>query len=95
MSSENVTLTDMRDALFERAAGDAEFRSRLLADPKTAVKEEFGFDAPAGLSIEVHEQTSKVAHLVLPPSDVLDEIELAQVAGGYDNWAFIPPPSEW
>ena len=95
MNSETETLGGMRDALFERASGDAEFRSRLLADPKAAVKEEFGFDAPAGLSIEVHEQTSKIVHLVLPPPDVLNETELKQVAGGLGCLSEFPPPSEW
>ena len=95
MNSETGTLGGMRDALIDRAAGDAEFRSRLPADPKAAVKEEFGFDAPEDLSIEVHEQTSKIVHLVLPPPDVLNETELKQVAGGLGCLSEFPPPSEW
>ena len=82
MNSENVTLIDMRDALIRRAAGDTEFRSRLLADPKAAVKEELGFDVPSDFTIEVHEAKSGTAHLVLPPREHLEETELRRVTGG-------------
>lgn len=82
MSSENIALADMRDALIEKAIADAEFRSRLLADPKAVVKEEFGFDLPSDFTVEVHEERLGSAHLVLPPREALDESELKTVAGG-------------
>ena len=82
MTSENMTLADMRDALTERATADAEFRSRLLADPKAVVKEEFGFDLPSDFTVEVHEERLGTAHLVLPPRETLDETELKPVSGG-------------
>lgn len=82
MDSETRTLADMRDALIERATADAEFRSRLLADPKAAVREELGFDVPSNFTIEVHETKPGAAHLVLPPPELLNETELRQVSGG-------------
>lgn len=96
MSAETKTLGEMRDSLIEKATADEEFRSRLIADPKAAVKEEFGFDLPSNFNVEVHEERLGTAHLVLPPADVLDETELNQVSGGLlDVCIDIPPVNEW
>ena len=99
MSAEIRTLGEMRDSLIERATADTEFRSRLLADPKAAVRDELGFDLPSDFTVEVHEEKRDAAHLVLPPADVLDETELNRVAGGTYNGAHegyeIPPIEDW
>ena len=96
MSAETRTLGEMRDSLIERATADTEFRSRLLADPKAVVKEELGFDLPSDFTVEVHEEKLGTAHLVLPPTDVLDETELNRVAGGLlDVCIDVPPPRDW
>ena len=81
--TEGFTISEMRERLLEKAAGDEAFRARLLADPKAAVQEELGVEFPAGFSIEVHEEAADTSHLVLPPSAALGEAELGQVAGGF------------
>ena len=81
--TEGFTISEMRERLLEKAAGDEAFRARLLADPKAAVRDELGLEVPAGFSIEVHEEASDTSHLVLPPSAALGEAELGQVAGGF------------
>lgn len=99
MDVETTTLGEMRDTLIEKSIADPEFRARLLADPKAAVKEELGFDVPSSFNIEVHEDKLSTAHLVLPPVEVLDETELKQVSAGSATACHIkidiPPPSEW
>ena len=50
------TPKEMREKVVERANGDADFRSRLLDDPKE------------WLSVHVHEDSATSAHLVLPPT---------------------------
>ena len=85
MSTETKTVDELRECLVEKATGDAEFRARLLSDPKAAIEEELGLAVPASLSIEVHEESGATAHLVLPPDSKLSEGDLQAVAGG-GNW---------
>ncbi len=51
--------------VIEKACSDESFRERFLADPK-AVLEEYGITVPAGLNVEVVEQTDKLRYVVLP-----------------------------
>ena len=74
--------TPMRTKIVDKATGDAEFRARLLGDPKGALERELGVTIPASLSIEVHEESAGTAHLVLPPDSKLNESDLRAVAGG-------------
>ena len=79
------TPNEMRAKIVGKAAEDAEFRARLLSDPKGAIGQELGVTIPASLAIEVHEEDRATAHLVLPPDSKLSAGDLAQVAGGY-SW---------
>lgn len=81
-----VTASEARERLIEKASSDSTFRDRLIAEPAQTVQEEFGITLPDGFSIKVHEQSAKVAHLVLPPSGQLGEDDLAAVAGGGGCW---------
>ena len=73
---------DMRMKILGKASEDAEFRAKLLSDPKAAVGQELGVAIPASMAIEVHEEDGATAHLVLPPSSKLNEDDLRAVAGG-------------
>ncbi len=59
--------SDATQRLLARAAKDAEFRARLLADPQAAIEQELGLPPAAGHEIHVHEETAAATHLVLPP----------------------------
>ena len=76
------TPDEIRAALVAKATEDDEFRKALMADPKTVVKQEFDIDVPDEIEIQVHEDSSNTAHLVLPNVSTLSEENLAQVAGG-------------
>ena len=76
------TPDEMRTKIVDKATGDAEFRARLLGDPKGALERELGVTIPASLSVEVHEESGETAHLVLPPDSKLTESDLRAVAGG-------------
>ena len=71
-----------------KAMKDASFRELLLKNPKAAIQKELGLELPQEVSVQVHQNSSTVIHLVLPqPLDVsservLSEADLAQVAGG-------------
>ena len=80
------TAEELRAKVVRKAAEDAEFRARLLSDPKAAIGQELGVTIPASMSIEVHEESGTTAHLVLPPASKLNSQELAGVSAGY-TWA--------
>lgn len=77
------TSEEMRARIVDKAAEDADFRARLLDDPKGTLEQELGVAIPAALSIEVHEESGETAHLVLPPDSRLGEGDLQAVAGGF------------
>ena len=73
------------EACRKRAAVDAEFRRKLLADPAAAVKEVSGKEIPAGFRIRVLESDPAYdATFVLPPPAAggVSDRELDDVAGG-------------
>ena len=78
------TPNEMRMKIVGKAIEDADFRARLLSDPKGALEQELSVTIPASLSVEVHEESSTSAHLVLPPDSRLSEGDLQAVAGGGD-----------
>lgn len=66
---------------------DPAFRAKLLADPKAALAER-GIQVPAGMTVEVHENTPTVFHLVLlntRSSNGLADEELTAAAGGWGD----------
>ena len=71
-----------------KATKDMDFRELLLKNPKAAIQKELGIVLPPEVSVQVHENSSTVIHLVLPqPLDVssergLSEADMAQVVGG-------------
>ena len=70
-----------------KALKDPAFRKRLVKDPKAVIEQELGIHFPEGVSVQVHENSAKVVHLVLPGAEVavqqgLSDQDLAAVAGG-------------
>ncbi len=65
-----------------RAWSDEKFKEKLLKNPEQVLKEQ-GFELPQGHKFQIHEQKSKVHHLVLPEKPVgeMSEEELRKVAG--------------
>ena len=83
MSAEvTLTATELRERLVEKAAKSEAFRAALLADPKTAIKNELGLSIPDGFAVKVHEERDDTGHLVLPPPAWLAEADLESAAGG-------------
>ena len=76
------TPKEMRAKVMDKAATDADFRARLLSDPKAALAQELSVTIPDSLIVEVHEESGATAHLVLPPHSKLSEGDLQAVAGG-------------
>ena len=94
------TAEEMQTRIVDKAAEDADFRARLLGDPKGALEEELGVAIPASMSIEVHEESGETAHLVLPPDSRLSEGDLQAAAGGtFDptlgGYSSSSSPADW
>ena len=78
------TMSEMKQHVAARAGEDEDFRTRLIADPKSVIEAELGVSIPEQFVIHVHEDDATAAHLTLPPSERLTGEDLAHVAGG--NW---------
>jgi len=57
---------ELREKIIEKAWSDSAFKEKLLADPKSAVTDEFGIDIPAEFNLKVLEETDDTFYLVLP-----------------------------
>ena len=77
------TRAELDAELIARVTDDEAFRTRFLENPKEVIQEALGIDIPEDFSIQVHEENSMTAHVVLPPSGRLTEADLAFVAGGF------------
>ena len=80
------TAQEMEKTVLDKASEDADFRARLLSNPKAAIQQAVGVTVPEGFTIKVHEEDSTTAHLVLPPTSKLSSAELSAVAGGGHLW---------
>ena len=67
-----ATIAQVADVV-SRAASDSSYRQQLLSAPADALQSA-GISIPSGMTVQVLENSSSVAHLVLPsrPSDVSD-----------------------
>jgi hypothetical protein len=66
-----------------KAWADEQFKQRLLADPVVVLREN-GIPVPAGITVNVIENTDTVCNLTLPlkPDKALTDDELDSIAGG-------------
>lgn len=72
--------------IVEKTWNDEAFKQRLMRQPAEVLKEH-GIDVPAGVNIQVLENTPQVHHFVLPAKpSALSESDLDQVAGGASSY---------
>ena len=87
------TKDSMQEKLMAKTEEDSEFRARLLTNPRAALKEAFDIEIPDDFNVEVHEDDTRTAHLVLPPAAELTDVQLQQAAGG--GWCQKEFGSQW
>ena len=85
---------DMRMKVVGKAIEDADFRARLMSDPKGVIGAELGVTIPDTMTIEVHEEAPETAHLVLPPESRLSEADM-RTAGGGSRSDWDPTDTDW
>ncbi len=68
--------------IIAKAWADADFKSRLLANPSETLQAE-GIEVPAGVKVNAMENTSQQFFLVIPqPPDKLSDEQLDSITGG-------------
>ena len=81
------TQASLQQRLIDMAEDDGAFRTQLLDDPRTAIRDGIGLELPGDFNVVVHEDDVRTAHLVLPPSAEMTDSQLDQVTGGScSNW---------
>ena len=72
-----------RDLVADLAVHDPDFRARLVADPRTALKDTLGIDLGDDVTVSVLEDSPSRVHVVIPAvDDSLEEAEMESVVGG-------------
>ncbi len=80
---------ELEQRLVQKAQDDAAFRASLLADAKSAIEQELGAPLPAGVQVNVVEESADTVYLVLPQASSageggeLSDADLEAVAGGW------------
>jgi hypothetical protein len=69
MSDEQVSPLSQ---IWTRSMNDAEFRARLLANPRTTLEDEMGLMLPENMNVSVIENTHRKYTIVLPVAADLD-----------------------
>jgi hypothetical protein len=85
------TRSEVEAIIAERIAADPAFRDTLLADPRAVLSEAVGFDIPANVQIDLHEESLTQIHLTIPSSEELSDADLELVAGACWSDKFYPP----
>ena len=62
------TRAELDAELIARVSDDEAFRALLLENPKEAIQQATGIAIPEDFTIQVHEENSMSAHIVLPAS---------------------------
>ncbi|MDE2975652.1 MAG: NHLP leader peptide family RiPP precursor [Gemmatimonadota bacterium] len=73
---------EMLARIVEKSSVDAEFRQRVLADPKAAISGELGITIPDSMDIRVHESDMQTVHLALPPDPHITEEQMEAISAG-------------
>ncbi len=82
------------DRIMLAAWRDKKFKTRLLAEPATVMKE-YGMEIPAGIEIRVVEQTPDVVHIVLPPKGSFAKLSyetFEELTSGWNWWRALGQP---
>ena len=72
----------MMKQIVDKSALDADFRQKLLTDPKSTISQELGISIPESMDIKVHESDMQTVHLALPPDPNITEEQLEAISAG-------------
>ncbi len=84
MEEKLLSNLELNQVIAEKASENEEFKLALLNDPRAAIEKEFNVVFPEDVKVEVHVESSKVLHLIIPAASTeeLTDDQLEDVAGG-------------
>ncbi len=84
MEPKILSTLELNEVIAKKAGEDEAFRIALLSDPKSALEKELDVVFPEDTKVEVHVESIKVLHLIIPAgnADELTDDQLEGVAGG-------------
>jgi len=83
-----MTRGAIQDLICKLASENPEFRSALVNDPKSAIERQLNTSLPESVTVKAVVETADTAYMVVPhvaEEGELDDADLEQVAGGYQN----------
>jgi hypothetical protein len=84
--SDDTEGIDALAEIAEEAAGSAEYRGELIANPREKL-EKAGLRVPKDVQIVIHQNQPGLIHLVLPlPADALPDVEVPLAPSLYRSW---------
>lgn len=72
----------MLKQIVDKSALDADFRQKLLTDPKSTISQELGITIPESMDIKIHESDMQTVHVALPPDPNITEEQLEAISAG-------------
>ena len=87
------TGTEVQAHILQKAEQDAEFRARLIADPKGVIEAETGRELPDDALVFVEQAIATAQQGVSSVDAPLNEAELIQVMGG--TCYIVESPNPW
>lgn len=77
-----TTISQRFQDVIAKCWADERFKAQLISNPVATLKSE-GINLPAGMQVEVHENTNHQMFMVIPkPPTTIDDETLDTVAGG-------------
>ncbi|CAN7172867.1 NHLP leader peptide family RiPP precursor [Paenibacillus sp. LjRoot56] len=71
-----MSMDTLKVKIIKKAWEDADFKARLLADPRSALKQDFGIEVPEDIELSVLAETPAHYALVIPPQpEELDQLK--------------------
>ena len=88
MENEQGTRRQVEAALITKCWRDADFRQKVVSDPKGMLEQHIGQKLPPQVKIFIHQEDINTVHFSIPPAPAdlteLSDAELESVAGGTD-----------
>jgi Nitrile hydratase, alpha chain len=88
LENEQGTRRQVEAALITKCWKDADFRQKVVSDPKGMLEQHIGQKLPPQVKIFIHQEDTNTVHFSIPPAPAdlteLSDAELESVAGGTD-----------
>jgi hypothetical protein len=88
LENEQGIRRQLEAALITKCWKDADFRQKVVSDPKGMLEQHIGQKLPPQVKIFIHQEDTDTVHFSIPPAPAdlteLSDAELESVAGGTD-----------